>query len=314
MKALVTGAAGFIGSHLTERLVGEQHPVIAVDSFAPTYDTGIRRGTLEHIRSGSSMQVIEGDLLEMELSEIISEVDVVFHLAARPGVRASWEDFDVFSRNNVEATKRLLAVIARATHKVKLVFASSSSVYGSTVEYPTPEATPLNPISPYGVTKAAAEHLVQAYVSQFDVDAVTLRYFTVYGPRQRSDMAFHRWMRAALAGDELVVFGDGSAVRDFTYVDDVVDATLLAVQLPQGSVANVAGGSPASLVDVLDEISRLVGRELGVTHAEEQRGDPSRTGGDTAFLRSELGWQPQTNLSTGLEAEFEWMQQRLRAE
>lgn len=311
MKALVTGAAGFIGSHLTGRLLSDGHSVVAVDCFAPTYDTSMRRDALEELRVRNHLQVIEGDLLEMELTEMISEVDAVFHLAARPGVRASWEDFDEFSRTNVQVTKRLLAALARAKHQPVFVFASSSSVYGNTSRYPTPEDTPLNPISPYGVTKAAAEHLVRAYVSQFGVKAVMLRYFTVYGPRQRPDMAFHRWIRAALTGDEILLYGDGSAVRDFTYVDDVVDATVQALDLETGSVANVAGGSPVILTDVVDEIALLAGRKLAIRYEGRQKGDPMRTGGDTSFLRSETSWRATTDLSQGLRDQFDWMKQIL---
>ena len=312
MKALVTGAAGFIGSHLTERLLSEGHAVTAVDSLSPTYDTGSRREVLERIRSDSTLQVIEGDLLEMELTELLEEVDVVFHLAARPGVRASWEDFDEFTRSNVQATKRLLAAIARVQHRPKLVYASSSSVYGDTSHYPTPEHTPLNPISPYGVTKAAAEHLVQAYVSQSRIDGVVLRYFTVYGPRQRPDMAFHRWIRAALTEDEIHLYGDGSAVRDFTYVDDVVEATMQAVHLEPGAVANVAGGSPASLSEVLDLIELLTGEDIRVRKDGRQRGDPQRTGGDTSFLTNKTNWVPVTSLQEGIKAEVAWMREVLR--
>ena len=312
MRALVTGAAGFIGSHLTERLLAESNAVVAVDSFSPTYDTGVRREVLEGIRSGSSLQVIEGDLLEMELTELMGDVDVVFHLAARPGVRASWEDFDEFSRSNVQATKRLLAALARVHHQPVLVYASSSSVYGDAGVHPTREDTPLKPISPYGVTKAAAEHLVQAYVSQSSIHGVILRYFTVYGPRQRPDMAFHRWIRAALTGAEIPLYGDGSAVRDFTYVDDVVEATIQAMGLEPGSVANVAGGSPAALREVLDVISRLTNEELRISHEGRQRGDPKRTGGDTSFLSSKTSWVPMTSLQEGIKAEIAWMREILR--
>lgn len=311
MKALVTGAAGFIGSHLCERLLTGGAEVLGVDSFAPTYDTGMRRDAIELIRLNGSFSFIEGDLATMELNEVLYDVDVVYHLAARPGVRASWDDFSQFVEANIMVTKRLLQALARSSTPPKLVFASSSSVYGPADVYPTPESTPLAPISPYGVTKASAEHLLAAYVSQYGLDAVALRYFTVYGPRQRPDMAFYRWITAALLGRPLPIYGDGNAIRDFTYVSDVVDATVTATALPPGTVANVAGGTPASIKETLDLIATLCETGITMENIDSARGDPRQTGGDTTLIRSTTGWEPMVSLEEGLRAEVEWIRSRL---
>jgi len=306
-RALITGCAGFIGSHLTETLLDRGWAVTGIDSFAPTYETAQRRHRVEAMTKSRHFRFTEGNLSEMELAPFIEEADVVYHLAARPGVRASWGDFGSAVDANIFALQRLLdALIQRP--ELRLIFVSSSSVYGQADEYPTPEDVQLRPISPYGVTKAAGEALVGAYASQFGINAAMLRYFTVYGPRQRSDMAFHRWIRAAMEGRSLLLYGDGTAIRDFTYVSDVVEATTAASSGPAGLHAyNIAGGSPATLLEVFDLISEILGVSLKIQRQSGERGDPHRTGGDTALIRDQLGWEPRVSLKEGLTAQVEWM-------
>ena len=306
-RALVTGCAGFIGSHLSEALLGNGWAVSGVDSFAPTYETAPRRRAVDLISQSSHFRFTEGDLGQMELSPFIEDTDVIFHLAARPGVRASWSDFAGSVQANIFALQRLLDAL-KARPEVPLVFASSSSVYGQANEYPTPEDTRLRPISPYGVTKTTGEALVGAYATQFGINAVMLRYFTVYGPRQRSDMAFHRWISAAIEQRPLLLYGDGSAIRDFTFVSDVVEATVAASTAPDGlHILNVAGGSPATLMDVFTHIKRNLDCTLEIDQKPKAKGDPHRTGGDTTRIRDLLGWAPKVSLEEGLAAQVDWM-------
>ena len=308
MRAVVTGCAGFIGSHLTERLLADGWSVVGIDSIAPTYNTLERRYQTTRLARDGHFEFIEGDLNGMDLSEVVGDSEVVFHLAARPGVRASWRDFGQVSDANIRATQHVLDAVADSP-ETRLVFASSSSVYGQSDTFPVMETQPLAPISPYGVTKAAGEALLSAYASQFDIPITSLRYFTVYGPRQRSDMAFNRWIHRALRREPLPIYGDGKAIRDFTYVSDVVEATVLAASdpTPGHRIYNVAGGSPASLGEVIDLIEDLVGVPVQVDHIEAAKGDPQRTGGDTQRIRTALGWEPLVDMPTGLEAQMRWM-------
>lgn len=305
---MVTGCAGFIGSHLVERLLRDDWFVVGIDAFAPTYDSLGRRAAVSRFAADRRFEFIEGDLNRIDLSEILAPSDVIFHLAARPGVRASWLDFKQVSDANILATQRVLDAIAQ-NPSTRLVFASSSSVYGHVKEAAVAESKALAPISPYGVTKAACEALLTAYCSQFDMDATSLRYFTVYGPRQRSDMAFTRWIKRGLSGEPLPVYGDGNAVRDFTFVEDVVDATVLAAEpsSPGHRIYNVAGGNPVSMNDVLDLLAHLLGRTLDIRYTDPARGDPARTGGDTTIITSDLGWKPVVGLEQGLRAQVDWV-------
>lgn len=307
MRALVTGCAGFIGSHLVDRLLAEGWTVLGIDSLAPTYDSVGRRLQVQRLSTSEGFEFIEGDINKIDLSEIVADSDVLFHLAARPGVRASWRDFATASDANILATQRVLDAIA-ANPATRLVFASSSSVYGSAEEFPVPESRPLAPISPYGVTKASCEALLSAYASQYEVSLTSLRYFTVYGPRQRSDMAFTRWIRCALQGQPLPVYGDGKAIRDFTYVADVVEATLLAAEPNSHGhrIYNVAGGGPVSVNEVVALLGDILGKDLAVHHTEPAKGDPVRTGGDTTLIERDLGWTPTTSIEVGLRRQVEW--------
>lgn len=307
MRAVVTGCAGFIGSHLTERLLADGWSVLGIDALTPTYDTVGRREQVSRLAGNRRFEFIEGDLNRVDLSEPVEQSDVVFHLAARPGVRASWRDFAQASDDNIRATQRVLDAVSQHP-EARLIFGSSSSVYGLVDEFPVPESRVLAPISPYGVTKAACEALLSAYASQFDVTVTSLRYFTVYGPRQRSDMAFTRWIRAAINATPLPVYGDGKAIRDFTYVDDVVEATVLAAEeeLSGHRIYNVAGGSPVSVNEVLEMIAELLGVEIEVDYGDAAAGDPPRTGGDTTLITEELGWEPHVSLREGLTRQVEW--------
>ncbi|MBU3749092.1 MAG: NAD-dependent epimerase/dehydratase family protein [Mycobacterium sp.] len=312
MRALVTGAAGFIGSHLALRLTGEGHRVVGVDSFTDYYDVAMKRARADAVADAGA-SVVEADLNTADLDELIDGVDVVFHLAGQPGIRASWgTDFLTYTRCNISATQKLLEATRGKAGLRRLVFASSSSVYGDAERFPTIERYRPQPVSPYGVTKLAAEHLCALYATNFGVPSVCLRYFTVYGPGQRPDMAFARFTEAALTGQEIVVFGSGEQVRDFTFVDDVVEATILAAtrEVSAGSVLNVAGGSPSSVNDVLGILEGLVGRKLPVLRQDAVAGDMRRTGGDTAAIRSELGWQPRIGLRDGLALQLAWAEER----
>jgi len=308
VRALVTGAAGFIGSHLTVRLCAEGYDVVGLDSFTDYYDVALKRTNAETgERAGA--RLIEGDLNTVDLDALLDDVDLVFHLAGQPGVRASWgSEFTAYTYANIEATQRLLEASRRKPGLKRIVYASSSSVYGNAERYPTVETLRPQPVSPYGVTKLAAEHLCCLYGTNFGVNTVSLRYFTVYGPRQRPDMALTRFVRAAVGGDEIVVYGTGEQVRDFTYVDDVVEANVLAAQksAKPGTVLNVAGGSHASVNDMLEILEDLTGSRLAVRRIDPIAGDVDKTGGDTTAIRSVLGWEPKVDLREGIARQLEW--------
>jgi len=309
MRAVVTGSAGFIGSHLCQRLLSDGWSVSGIDAFDPTYDTIGRRTRMDRLARHPGYEFVEGDLNRVELTHMVSEADVVFHLAARPGVRASWRDFAQASNANILATQKVLAAVAEHP-STRLVFSSSSSVYGQVDEIPVAENRPLTPISPYGVTKASCEALVTAFSSQYEISAVSLRYFTVYGPRQRTDMAFAKWIRSAFLDEPIRVFGDGKAIRDFTYVEDVIEATLLAAANGEigHRIYNVAGGSPVNLNDVFEHLGELTRKVLDIRHEEPALGDPDRTGGDTTLIERDLGWHARWSLRDGLTSQVEWFE------
>jgi nucleoside-diphosphate-sugar epimerase len=309
VHALVTGCAGFIGSQLTEALLVRGNTVRGIDALTDYYDPERKRKNLREVETLDRFQFLHADLCEMDIVEVMHDVDVVFHLAGQPGVRVSWSDgFPTYVRQNILATQRLLEA-ARAVSLGRLVYASSSSVYGNAPEYPVAETEIPRPHSPYGVTKLAAEHLCSLYADNWGVPAVSLRYFTVYGPRQRPDMGFSRFFEAALAGRPLQIFGTGDQVRDFTYVGDVVNATLAAgaADIAPGFVCNVSGGSSISVKELVPMLSATIGREIAVEHAEAQPGDVQRTGGSTARARELLGWEPEVTLSEGLARQYEWL-------
>jgi UDP-glucose 4-epimerase len=308
MKALVTGAAGFIGSHLAERLVDADVTVTGVDSFTDFYPRAIKERNLQRLRRSRRFSLVERPLAEIDLSALLDGVTHVFHLAAQAGVRSSWgRDFRIYTTNNVEATQVLLEACV-GTPIERFVYASSSSVYGDDVPLPMREDARPQPVSPYGVTKLAAEHLCHLYYVNHRVPTVSLRYFTVYGPRQRPDMGFARFF-TALAQDRAVqMFGDGRQTRDFTFVADAVSATVAAATRgAAGGVYNIGGGSRVQLLDVFELVRQVTGRPLRIERCEPQRGDMRDTFADTSQARTDLGFAPSVTLEQGLRAQYEWM-------
>jgi len=309
-RVVVTGAAGFIGSHLAEALLDHGFEVTGIDAFRASYPEADKRANAAGLVGRPGFELVEGDLSAMELDPLLAGADVVFHQAAQAGVRSSWGlDFDLYVRDNVIATQRLLEACVRRGVR-RLVAASSSSVYGDAPTYPTTEASTTRPVSPYGVTKLAGEHLCLAY-AQLGASAMTvatLRYFTVYGPRQRPDMAFRRFLGAAYAGRPITVYGDGEQTRDFTFVDDAVRANLLAMAAPfRAEPVNVGGGRRVTLNEVLDLIGRITGRRLRTVRAPSQPGDARHTGADGARAEALLGYRPEVDLETGLAREAAWV-------
>ncbi len=301
MRALVTGVAGFVGSHLAERLVASGTEVVGVDAFTDYYDPSLKRGNLGRLHGSESFHFVEGDLVELELAPLLEGVDVAYHLAAQPGVRRSWgREFGVYLNENLLATQLLLEAV-KDKGLDRFVFASSSSVYGDAERMPTPESAEPKPVSPYGVTKLAGEHLCRLYLTRSEVPVVMLRYFTVYGPRQRPDMAFNRFIRAALAGEPIEVFGDGEQSRDFTFVADAVAATIAAGSDGRpGESYNVAGGSQATVLEVIDRIGELIGQEVAVEHLPPVPGDARHTSASIEKAEADLGYSPNTGLADGL--------------
>jgi nucleoside-diphosphate-sugar epimerase len=311
-RVLVTGCAGFIGSHLTEALLAGGHEVVGLDCFSDNYPAAQKLANLARARDHDRFELHPVDLATADLTRVLEGCDVVFHLAAEPGVRSSWGSrFDRFVHNNVEATQRLLEAV-RATSSARVVYASSSSIYGESERLPTPEDAPPRPLSPYGVTKLAGEQLCRVYHVNHGVETVALRFFTVYGPRQRPDMAFRRFCEAAVRNGPIELFGDGRQSRDFTYVGDVVGAIRAAgtAEGAGGRAYNIGGGSPISLNGALEQLAAIAGRPLDVSRAERESGDVLHTAADVGRARRELGFAPATTLASGLRAEYEWVLQR----
>ena len=309
MNALVTGGAGFIGSHLSERLLAEGATVTAVDCFTDYYAREIKERNLTDLQGQPRYRFVETDLNASDVGSLLDGITHVFHLAAQAGVRKSWgRDFQTYTSLNIDATQRLLeACVGRSIERV--VYASSSSVYGDDVAMPMREDAMVQPVSPYGVTKLAAEHLCHLYHVNHAVPTVSLRYFTVYGPRQRPDMGFHRFFSAVLENRPVLQFGDGLQTRDFTFIADIVTATATAaVRGVPGGVYNIGGGSRVSLRDVFEMVARVSDRPLKVEQQPVQKGDMRDTYADTSRARADLGFQPSVDLETGLRAMFTWME------
>jgi len=308
MNALVTGVAGFIGSHLAEGLLERGARVRGLDCFTDYYPRTVKETNLLKLQSHPSFTLVERSIQEADLDALLADVTHVFHLAAQAGVRKSWgRDFAVYTEQNVLATQVLLeASVQRPIER--LVYASSSSVYGDDVALPMREDALPRPVSPYGVTKLAAEHLCHLYFANYGLPAVSLRYFTVYGPRQRPDMGFHRFIRAALGGDAIALYGDGEQTRDFTFVSDAVEATIAAgLSGVPGRVYNIGGGSRVSVNHVVQLIGRITGRPLRVEREGKQKGDMRDTYADTSLARADLRFVPRVPLEQGLEAEYRWL-------
>jgi nucleoside-diphosphate-sugar epimerase len=306
-RVLVTGCAGFIGSHLAERCVREGFAVRGIDAFTSYYDRDLKLKNLDGLLKAPSFEMTVDCLTHADLPKLLEGVDVVYHLAAQPGVGASWEDFGAYTRHNVDALQHLLDGCVRAGTP-RFVFASSSSVYGDSLQAPTSEGAPLQPLSPYGATKMLGERLCEIYKISYGLPTVKLRYFTVYGPRQRPDMAFTRFIRAALAGEEVHLYGDGRQTRDFTFVDDAVSATVEAslIEFPERTY-NIGGENVASVNDALETIEETVGRRIDIRYFPRQRGDVRATCADPFLAQRDLGFTCTRSLERGLAEQVKWI-------
>jgi UDP-glucose 4-epimerase len=312
----VTGVAGFVGSSLAERLLADGNEVVGIDCFVPYYPRALKELNLEACRRHSAFTFVEADIVDAfdtaspagaaRAAGILDGTQAVFHQAAQAGVRASWgASFDVYCHNNILGTQKLLEA-CRGRDGLRVVYASSSSVYGETAKFPMEEDDLPRPLSPYGVSKLAAEHLMRLYSANFGVQTVSLRYFTVYGPRQRPDMAFHRLCRAVLLGEQFRVFGTGEQTRDFTFIDDIVQANIDAANRGvSGGVYNLGGGTRISMNDVIRLIEKVAGRKANIVHEGKEKGDVSHTGASVERARAAWGFQPRVSLEEGLARELE---------
>ena len=304
MRYLVTGAAGFIGSQLLRALSERGHDAMGWDAFTDYYDPALKQ------ENARGLPVTRVDLAEDELD--LDGLDGVFHLAGQPGVASFGDVFPVYVRQNVLASRRLFE--AAAAVGARVVFASSSSIYGDAAAYPTPEDAVPRPLAPYGITKLACEHLAYAYAAEFGLEVATVRYFTIYGPRQRPDMAFTRMVSCLAEGRPFELYGDGSQSRSFTYVDDAVAATIAAMErAPAGATYNVGGGTEVSMLEAIEVLGRVSGRRLEVIRHPRREGDAARTAADTSRIRSDLGWEPVTGFEEGLAAQWRWAAARVAA-
>ncbi|ANV90825.1 NAD-dependent epimerase/dehydratase family protein [Picosynechococcus sp. PCC 8807] len=310
-KVIVTGAAGFIGSSLAETLLQQGITVVGVDQVNDYYDTTLKRKNLAALAQYQNFQLIEADIQHLDWEDLLQGVSVVYHQAAQAGVRASWGiGFRDYTERNINSTQVMLEAAKKVGTLERFVYAGTSSVYGDAETMPTPETICPQPVSPYGITKLAAERLCWLYLKNYAVPVTSLRYFTVYGPRQRPDMAFHKFFRAAILGESIGIYGDGKQTRDFTYISDAVQANLLAAQEPKaiGEIFNIGGGSRVILNDVLDEIDQIVGQPIPRNYGDRARGDARHTSADVTKAKTILGYDPQVKLSEGLRREWDWIQ------
>lgn len=314
MRSIVSGVAGFIGSHLAERLLNEGHKVIGIDKFTPYYSRKIKEDNIKTLLANKNFTFIGQDIIKLKIKKISKDADYIFHLAAQAGVRASWgKDFKIYVDNNISATQVLLESLKENKNLKKLVFASSSSVYGDTKDLPIKEDTLPVPVSPYGVTKLAAEKLCYLYCKNYGVPVVSLRYFSVYGPRQRPDMAFNIFIRKLLAREPLPVFNEGKSTRDFTYVADIVSANILAAKNKVvGEVFNIGGGSRISLNNVIMELEDILKVKPDLQLKENQKGDVQHTWADISKAKKILGYEPKVKIKEGLTEEVKWLQEKLK--
>jgi len=311
MRCLITGVAGFVGSHLADRLLAEGNEVCGIDAFIEYYPRFIKERNLEVARSSKHFTLIEGDLLALNLSRLLEGVEWIFHQAAQAGVRSSWgQDFSRYVDCNVLATQRLLEAALEAKSVQRFVYASSSSVYGEVTTLPVVESVTPHPVSPYGVTKLAAEHLCSLYYHNFGLPTVSLRYFTVYGPRQRPDMAFHRFCKAIIQHQPIRIFDDGGQTRDFTYISDVIEANARAAtsDAAVGKVLNIAGGSRVSLRQVIQLLQEIAGIPVDLKFEKKQYGDVRDTFADTSLAKQVIKYSPVFPISEGLRYELEYIE------
>lgn len=314
MRYLVTGCCGFIGSTLTDRLLSEGHEIVGIDCFSDYYDPAIKQRNIADARDHENFTLIEADLATVDLGQYVDGIDGVFHFAAQAGVRASWgSEFETYTSANVNSTQRLLEALVShygEGNAPRVVYSSSSSIYGNAEGRPTREDAIPAPVSPYGVTKLAAEHLCDTYHHNFGVPALSLRYFTVFGERQRPDMAFHKFLRRAYDGTEISIYGDGRQSRDFTYVKDAVNANVLAMNCEANTGAyNIGGGGIITVREALEVIENVTGCELRVNYTERQKGDVRHTSADTTRARETLGFEPTADFAEALGAEARWIRQ-----
>ncbi len=308
MKCLVTGAAGFIGSHLSEELVRLGHNVTGIDCFIDYYPRVFKEDNLKGLRKNNQFTFLEQSILKADLEKLLKGIDFVFHLAAQAGVRASWgKDFQIYTENNIRGTQRLLEA-CKAVKLKKFVYASSSSVYGDTESLPMKETDYLQPISPYGVSKLAAEHLAYLYWKNFQVPTISLRYFTVFGPRQRPDMAFYKFGLAAFTNTPIEIYGSGEQTRDFTFISDIIKAHILAAESSvEGEIFNIGGGNRICLSEVIPIIEEISGKKISVQHKPTQKGDAKHTYADISKARKLLSYNPKVSIREGLEKELNWI-------
>jgi len=308
MHIVVTGAAGFIGSWLCEKLLALDHEVSGIDCFTNYYPPEIKRKNIEKALKNPRFNLVERDILEVDLPKLLAGCEVIFHQAAQAGVRASWgQSFETYTNNNVLATQRLLEA-AKEQPIERFVYASSSSIYGDAENIPVAEGEPKRPISPYGVTKLAAENLCRLYHKNFGVPTVSLRYFTVFGPRQRPDMAFHKFIKSMLRDEPISVFGGGEQTRDFTFIEDAVAANILAMEKGRnGAAYNIGGGSRISLNNAIGLLEDIIGKKARRDDVGTQKGDVLHTWSDTSLARAELGFDPQYDVGKGLKKEVDWI-------
>lgn len=315
MRCIVTGAAGFIGSTLSEKLIAQGHEVVGIDCFVPYYPRELKQRNLEALLACTAFQFLEQDICDLFdpsscPDHLLDGAGVVFHQAAQAGVRASWgRDFDIYVHNNILGTQRLLEA-CKGRHSIRVVYASSSSVYGETCKFPMEEDDLPAPVSPYGVSKLAAEHLARLYHANYSLHTVSLRYFTVYGPRQRPDMAFHRLIAAVLTGEEFVIFGNGNQTRDFTFIQDIVQANIDAAEKGRpGGVYNLGGGTRISMNEVVKLVESIAGRKANIKYIERHHGDVSHTAASVERAKADLGFHPRVSLEEGLRREVEFIDQ-----
>ena len=309
-NTIVTGVGGFIGSHLAETLLNQGDKVIGIDEFNDYYNPTLKRQNISQFQEHPGFQLIQNNIQSLNWSELLVDVDVVYHQAAQAGVRPSWgKGFLDYTERNINATQIILEAAIDAPNLKRLVYASTSSIYGDAETFPTPETVCPQPVSPYGITKLAAERLGKLYHQNFGVPCVYLRYFTVYGPRQRPDMAFHKFFKWILQDQPISIYGDGQQTRDFTFISDAVAANLLAaiVPLAVGEVFNIGGGSRVVLAEVINIMEEIVGRPIKKNFVEKARGDARHTSADVSKAETILGYQPQVSLTEGLRQEWEWM-------
>ena len=309
-KIIVTGVAGFIGSHLAETLLKQGHEVIGIDEFNNYYDPILKRKNIANFQDSPNFTLVEENIQSLDWQKLLLDVELIYHQAAQAGVRASWgQGFRAYTERNINATQVLLEAAKDAQKLQRLVFASTSSIYGDAETLPTNEEIKPLPVSPYGITKLAAERLGFLYHKNFGVPFVALRYFTVYGPRQRPDMAFHKFFKAVLADEAIPVYGDGQQTRDFTFVSDAIAANLAAAIVPEavGQIFNIGGGSRVVLAEVLDIMAEIVGKPIKRKHIEKAMGDARHTAADVSKARKILNYQPQVSLRDGLTQEWEWV-------